>query len=54
MTTPGTAELMDGTEVSRRILHETAERAREFSLRAGRRPCLAAVLSAKTSPRSPT
>jgi methylenetetrahydrofolate dehydrogenase (NADP+)/methenyltetrahydrofolate cyclohydrolase len=44
MITPGRADLMDGSGVSRQILAETTERAREFTKKTGRRPCLAAVL----------
>ena len=54
MTATRSAELMDGTALSRRILHETADRAHQFTLRAGRRPCLAAVLVGEDPPRSPT
>lgn len=39
-----TAQLMDGTSLSKEILAETAERAARFLARSGRRPCLAAVL----------
>jgi methylenetetrahydrofolate dehydrogenase (NADP+) / methenyltetrahydrofolate cyclohydrolase len=41
---PSTAQLMDGTTVSKQLFAETAQRARWFSENAGRRPCLAAVL----------
>lgn len=39
-----TAELMDGTAVSRQILQRTAERAAEVERRSGRAPVLATVL----------
>lgn len=38
------AQLMDGTSLSRRLLQDTAERAHRFGDQAGRPPCLAAVL----------
>jgi methylenetetrahydrofolate dehydrogenase (NADP+) / methenyltetrahydrofolate cyclohydrolase len=38
------AHLMDGRELSYRILRATEERAYNFGVRFGRRPCLAAVL----------
>lgn len=44
MTADGMARLMDGSAVSRQILADTTERARVFSEKIGRRPCLAAVL----------
>ena len=40
----GGAVLMDGASLARRLLNETARRAEHFSARAGRAPCLAAVL----------
>jgi len=38
------AEIMDGTAIARRILDEASKRAAAFHARAGRQPCLAAVL----------
>lgn len=36
--------MMSGTELARDIVEQTAERAREFTERAGRKPCLATVI----------
>jgi hypothetical protein len=44
MTDPLGAQLMDGTAVSHKILEACVLRAVIFTERAGRRPCLAAVL----------
>lgn len=44
MTTPSSATVMDGTALADRIHAVTAGRAAEFRSRAGRSPCLAAVL----------
>jgi methylenetetrahydrofolate dehydrogenase (NADP+)/methenyltetrahydrofolate cyclohydrolase len=41
---PPTAQLMDGTALSKEILAETGDRAAQFLARSGRKPCLAAVL----------
>ena len=47
MTSASTAQLMDGSAVSRQILADTTERARDLTDKVGRRPCLAAVLVGK-------
>lgn len=41
---PSTAQLMDGEAVSRKLCDQLTERARCFAARAGRPPCLSAVL----------
>ncbi len=43
-STPATARLMSGTQVAKDIVTRCGERAAEFAARAGRAPCLAAVL----------
>jgi len=44
MTSPPSAELMDGAALSEKILEGCRVRAEVFAERAGRRPCLAAVI----------
>ncbi|MHB8449419.1 MAG: bifunctional 5,10-methylenetetrahydrofolate dehydrogenase/5,10-methenyltetrahydrofolate cyclohydrolase [Mycobacteriales bacterium] len=46
---PTDARVMDGTGPSRTLLAETARRAGNFTHKAGRRPCLAAVLVGEDS-----
>lgn len=44
MTTTPQPTIMDGTSVARAIVGRAAERAAEFTVQAGRKPCLAAVI----------
>jgi len=44
MTTTQQPTIMDGTAVARAVVGRAAERAAEFALQTGRKPCLAAVI----------
>jgi methylenetetrahydrofolate dehydrogenase (NADP+)/methenyltetrahydrofolate cyclohydrolase len=44
MTVTDSAEIMDGAAIARKVLDEASQRASAFHARAGRQPCLAAVL----------